>query len=156
MRRSGSQPILFAASTLTIIVIGLGSIVAWRAYTGTSPEQDRVASARQTQARAAQASQELIEKTKALETSQQATIEEVQTVAEQLQVVKRLLSAQQAETKRLTEQVSGVAESVDTLRQSFASAKGPEASAPPRRKRLSRSSTRVDRKLGKSHGRRSK
>lgn len=68
--RLGSQPIALAAAALVILVIGVGSIVTWRAYTGTSPEQDRTASARQLQARTAQASEQLIEKTKGLETSQ--------------------------------------------------------------------------------------
>ena len=43
--RIGSQPIALAAAALVIIVVGIGSIVLWRAYTGTSPEQDRIASA---------------------------------------------------------------------------------------------------------------
>jgi hypothetical protein len=39
--RIGSQPIALAAAALVIIVIGAGSIALWRAYSGTSPEQDR-------------------------------------------------------------------------------------------------------------------
>ena len=54
--RIGSQPIALAAAALAVIMIGIGSIALWRAYTGTSPEQDRVVSARQLQARTAQAS----------------------------------------------------------------------------------------------------
>ena len=50
----GGQPVFIGAAALAIIVLGIGSIVAWRAYTGTSPELDRVASARQLQARTAQ------------------------------------------------------------------------------------------------------
>ena len=46
--RIGSQPIVLAAATLVIMVLGIGSITLWRAYTGTSPEQERAASARLT------------------------------------------------------------------------------------------------------------
>jgi len=45
--RIGSQPIALAAAALVILVSGSDLIVLWRAYTGTSPEQDRIASARQ-------------------------------------------------------------------------------------------------------------
>ncbi|HTE93267.1 MAG TPA: hypothetical protein VK678_07140, partial [Bradyrhizobium sp.] len=103
--RIGSQPIALAAAALVILVVGVGSIVLWRAYTGTSPEQDRIASARQLQARTAQASEQLIEKTKGLETSQQESIDQLQVVQDQLQTVRRLLTAQQADTKKLSEQV---------------------------------------------------
>src|SRR5437764_167224 len=47
------------------------------------------------------------------------------------QSVKRLLAAQQADSKRLSEQVSGLTQAVDDLRQSFSSAPKKEASAPP-------------------------
>ena len=60
---------------------------------------------RQAQVRAAQASEQLVEKTKALETSQQDSIDQLQVVQDQLQTVKRLLAAQQSDTKRLSDQV---------------------------------------------------
>jgi len=104
----GSQPIALAAAALVILVVGVGSIVLWRAYTGTSPEQDRIASARQLQARTAQASEQLIEKTKGIETSQQESIDQLQVVQDQLQTVRRLLTAQQADTKKLSEQVGAL------------------------------------------------
>jgi uncharacterized coiled-coil protein SlyX len=129
--RIGSQPIALAAAALVILVVGVGSIVLWRAYTGTSPEQDRTASARQLQARTAQASEQLIEKTKGLETSQQESIDQLQVVQEQLQTVRRLLTAQQADTKKLSEQVGSLTGAIDSLRQSFASAQSSEASGPP-------------------------
>ena len=129
--RIGSQPIVLAAAALIVLVVGAGSIALWRAYTGTSPEQDRVVAARQLQVRTAQASEQLVEKTKALETTQQEAIDQLQVVQDQIQTVKRLLAAQQNDTKRLSEQVSGLAEAVDGLRQSFASARASEASAPP-------------------------
>ncbi len=135
VERIGSQPIALAAAALVILVVGVGSIVLWRAYTGTSPEQDRIASARQLQARTAQASEQLIEKTKGLETSQQESIDQLQVVQDQLQTVRRLLTAQQADTKKLSEQVvseqvGSLTGAIDSLRQSFASAQSSEASNP--------------------------
>ena len=64
--RIGSQPIALAGAALVIIMLGVGSIAIWRTYTGTSPEQDRIAAARQSQARVAQTSEQLVEKTKGL------------------------------------------------------------------------------------------
>jgi chromosome segregation ATPase len=129
--RHGAQPIALAAAALIIVLVGAGSIGLWRAYTGTSPEQDRFVAARQMQARAAQVSEQLVEKTKALETTQQEAIDQLQVVQDQLQTVRRLLAAQQADAKRLSEQVSGLTEAIDGLRQSFASAQASEASATP-------------------------
>jgi uncharacterized protein HemX len=120
--RIGSQPIALAAGALVVILLGVGSIALWRGYTGNSPEQDRVVAARQLQARTAQASEQLVEKTKGLEATQQESIDQLQVVQDQLQTVRRLLAAQQAEAKRLSEQVSGLKEAIDGLRQSFASA----------------------------------
>jgi hypothetical protein len=130
MARLGSQPIALAAGALVVIMLGVGGIALWRAYTGTSPEQDRIVASRQLQARTAQASEQLVEKTKGLEITQQESIDQLQVVQDQLQTVKRLLAAQQADTKRLSEQVAGLTEAIDGLRQSFASAQGPDASAP--------------------------
>jgi uncharacterized protein HemX len=127
----GSQPIALAAATLVVILIGIGGIALWRAYTGTTPEQDRVVVARQLQARTAQASEQLVEKTKGLEATQQESIDQLQVVQDQLQTVKRLLAAQQAEAKRLSEQVSGLTQAIDGLRQSFASAQASEAPGAP-------------------------
>ena len=62
---------------------------------------------RQLQARAAQASEQLVEKTKGLEATQQESIDQLQMVQDQLQTVRRLLAAQQADTKKLSEQVGG-------------------------------------------------
>jgi len=61
--RFGGQPIAIAAAALFIVVLGVGSIALWRAYTGSAPETDRVVATRQLQARAAQASEQLVEKT---------------------------------------------------------------------------------------------
>ena len=131
--RIGSQPIALAAVALVVMVVAAGSIAVWRASTGASPEPDRIVAARQAQVRAAQASEQLVEKTKALETSQQDSIDQLQVVQDQLQTVKRLLAAQQADTKRLSDQVGELTGAIDGLRQSFASARSAEAASPPRK-----------------------
>ena len=128
--RIGSQPIALAAAALVIIVIGAGSIALWRSYSGTSPEQDRIAAVRQVQARAALASEQLAEKTKALDESQQESIDQLQVVQDQLQTLKRAFATQQTDAKRLTEQVGDLSGAIDSLRQSFANAQSPEASSP--------------------------
>jgi chromosome segregation ATPase len=127
--RIGSQPIALAATALVIIVIGAGSIGLWRSYSGTSPEQDRIAAVRQVQARAALASEQLSDRTKALETSQEESIDQLQVVQDQLQAAKRQLAAQQAENKRLSDQVGDLSGAIANLKQSFASEQAPEASS---------------------------
>ena len=128
--RIGSQPIALTAGVLIVIVLGISAIALWRAYTGVSPEQERVVAARQLQVRTAQASEQLVEKTKGLEATQQESIDQLQVVQDQLQTVKRLLAAQQAEAKRLSEQVGGLTEAIDGLRQSFASTQAGEGGSP--------------------------
>jgi uncharacterized protein HemX len=150
--RIGAQPIALAAAALLVIVVGIGSIALWRAYTGSSPEQDRIASARQLQARTAQASEQLVEKTKNLEATQQESIDQLQVVQDQLQTVKRLLAAQQADTKRLSEQVSGLKEAIDGLRQSYASTQSAEAAGPPSSRNKSIRTRSAHRKRAKSRG----
>jgi uncharacterized protein HemX len=144
LRRLGSQPVALAAGALIVVMLAAGSVGLWRAYTGNSPEQERLTSLRQMQARATQASEQLFEKTKGLETSQQETIDQLQAVQEQLQGLKRLVTAQQADAKRLSEQVAGLAGAIDTLRQSFASTQSAEPSdAPVTRNRSVRSEPRA-------------
>ena len=144
LRRLGSQPVALAAGALILLVLAASSVGLWRAYTGNSPEQERLTSLRQMQARATQASEQLFEKTKGLETSQQETIDQLQAVQDQLQGLKRLVTAQQADAKRLSEQVGGLTGAIDTLRQSFASAQSTEPSDPPvTRKRSVRSEPRA-------------
>ena len=154
--RIGSQPIALAAATLLVILAGVASIALWRAYTGTSPELDRVVAARQQlQARATQASEQLIEKTNGLEATQQESIDQLQVVQDQLQTMRRLLAAQQAESRRLSEQVSALNEAIDGLRQSFASAQATESTPPATRNRSIRTrahAVRVYQKRTKSHG----
>lgn len=121
--RFGGQPFVIGAAALMAIVLGIGAIAAWRAWTGNAPELDRVVATRQLQARATQASEQLVEKTKGLEATQQESIDQLQVVQDQLQTVRRLLASQQADTKKLSEQVVTLTESIDGLRQSFASAR---------------------------------
>lgn len=128
--RLGGQPIALAAAALLLLIAGLTSIAIWRAYTGAAPEIDRVVTTRQLQARTAQASEQLIEKTKGLEATQQESIDQLQIVQDQLQTMKRLFASQQADTKRLSEQVASLNESIDGLRQSFASVRATEADTP--------------------------
>ena len=54
--RFGGQPVFIGIAALAVIVLGIGAIAAWRAYSGTTPELDRVVASRQLQARATQAS----------------------------------------------------------------------------------------------------
>jgi uncharacterized protein HemX len=127
--RIGAQPIALAAAALVIIVIGAGSIALWRAQLGTPPEQDKIAAVRLVQTRAALASEQLADRTKALETSQEESIDQLQVVQDQLQLAKRQLAAQQAENKRLSAQVGDLSGAIDNLKQSFASDQTPEASS---------------------------
>jgi uncharacterized coiled-coil protein SlyX len=158
LRRIGSQPVALAAGTLIVVVLATGSVGLWRAYTGNSPEQERFTSLRQMQARATQASEQLFEKSKSLETSQQETIDQLQAVQEQLQGLKRLVTAQQADAKKLAEQVGGLTGAIDTLRQSFASAQSTEPSDPPvTRKRSVQSEPRARKaRHGVAHRKRAK
>ncbi|MGY8663056.1 hypothetical protein Q3C01_11885 [Bradyrhizobium sp. UFLA05-109] len=130
LTRLGSQPIALTAATLLLLVTGVTSIAIWRVYSGTAPESDRVVTTRLLQARTAQASEQLVEKTKGLEATQQESIDQLQVVQDQLLTVKRLLASQQADTKRLSEQVATLTESVDGLKQSFASAQATETETP--------------------------
>lgn len=129
--RLSAQPIALTAAALLLIIGGVASIATWRTYTGHSPEADRAVLARAMQARAAQASEQLVEKTKGLEQTQQESIDQIQQMQDQLQTERRLLAAQQADIKRLTEQVSSLSEAVDGLRQSFASAQSADPSPAP-------------------------
>jgi uncharacterized protein HemX len=133
--RASTQPIALAAAALLVVLAGVASIALWRSYTGSAPELDRVVAARVLQARTAQASEQLVEKTKGLEATQQESIDQLQVVQDQLSTVRRLLAAQQADTKRLSEQVSTLTEAIDGLRQSYASAQPSEAAAAPARRR---------------------
>jgi chromosome segregation ATPase len=137
----GSQPIALAAVALVLVLLGAGSIHLWRAA-GGSPETDRVMSARQMQLRATAASEQLVEKTKALELSQQEAIDQLQALQDQMQSVKHLLAAQQNDAKRLSDQVGAVAGAIDSLRQSFASTQAAESPDQPQAKHATTRSRR--------------
>jgi chromosome segregation ATPase len=129
--RIGTQPIAVTAAALVLILAGVAGIALSRAYTGQSPETDRAVAARALQMRAAQASEQLVEKTKGLEETQQDSIDQLQVMQDQLATVRRQLATQQADNKRLAEQVSSLSEAVDGLRQSFASAQSADSSPAP-------------------------
>jgi hypothetical protein len=151
LARIGGQPIALTAAALCLILAGGIAITAWRVYTGHSPETDRAVAVRALQARTAQASEQLVEKTKGLEQTQQESIDQLQVVQDQLQTVRRILASQQADTKRLSEQVTGLAEAIDGLRQSFASAQTADpAPSPSTRNRSVRTRARVAYKRSKS------
>jgi septal ring factor EnvC (AmiA/AmiB activator) len=154
--RIGLQPIAIGAVALILVVLGIGSIALWRAYTGNAPETDRVAATRQLQARTAQASEQLVEKTKGLEATQQESIDQLQVVQDQLQTVRRLLGSQQTDTKKLSEQVGALTEAINGLRESFASTQATEPAAEPSRKRSANARPHAvrsaHRKRGKSQG----
>ena len=144
--RLGKQPIAIAAAALIIVVLGVSFITLWRSYTGNAPETDRVVATRQLQARATQASEQLVEKTKGLEATQQESIDQLQMVQDQLQTVRRLLAAQQTDSRKLSEQVGTLTQAVEGLRQSFASAQAAEpAAAPAPRNRAAKAKPRSNR-----------
>jgi uncharacterized protein HemX len=142
LRRTGTQPIVLATATLIVVVTGIAFTLLWRAYSGISPEQERVAAVRLLQARTAQASEQVLEKTRDMATTQQETIDQLQQVQDQLQSMKQLLSRQQADTNRLSDQVSGLTNAIDEMLRPFASVPTPEASSPPSPRHARSRSTR--------------
>jgi len=121
-----------AAATLVVIWSGSGSIVLWRAYTGTSARTGPHQSARLLQCGPSRPPSKLVEENQELEVSQQESIDQLQVVQDQLQTVRRLLAAQQSDGKRLSEQVQLSPGAIDALRQSFASAELPRHPVHPR------------------------
>ena len=93
MSRLGSQPLAVASAALIVMLVGIGFVAMWRSYTGTSPEQERAAAVvHQLQARAAQASEQFVEKTKGLEATQEEQVDQLQLVQDQLQSARRQLA----------------------------------------------------------------
>lgn len=139
LQEIGKQPIIITAVALILVILGIGSIFAWRMYSGSTPEPERLTAARLQQARVAQASEQIIEKTKGIEATQQQSVDQLQVVQDQLQTMQRLLTAQQNDTRKLTEQVGTLTATLDNLRQSFASTTAgddkPAARETPRRSR---------------------
>lgn len=129
--RLGPQPVRIAAIALGVVMLGIVSIAGWRVYTGNAPEQERITATRLLQTRTAQASEQLVEKTKGIESAQQQTIDQLQVVQDQLQAMQQSLTAQRAETKRTADQVASLTGSLDALKQSFASAQAQETADTP-------------------------
>jgi septal ring factor EnvC (AmiA/AmiB activator) len=150
----GSQPIALAAGAFLLLMAGITLVVLTRAHSSTPPEGERAAASRQLQARAAQASEQLVERTKGLEATQQESVDQLQVLQDQLQNVRRLLAAQQADTKRLSDQLATLATAVDGLRDSFASARS--ADAPPASARNRSVRIRAHASHRARHGRRSR
>ncbi|MBC7052312.1 hypothetical protein G6O46_25205, partial [Salmonella enterica subsp. enterica serovar Enteritidis] len=100
-------------------------------FTGNAPETDRMVAARQVQARTEQVSEALVEKTKGIEETQQESIDQLQVVQDQLQTMRKQFAAQQADAKKLPDQVAALTEQVEGLRQSLASAQANEPTAEP-------------------------
>jgi uncharacterized protein HemX len=142
--RIGTQPIALAAIALAAIVAGAGSVALWRARTGDPPEQNRILANRLLQAQAQQTSQQLVEKTKALDLSQQEAIDQLQGLQDDVQTVKRALAAQQNDAKRMSNEITSLTEAIANLRQAFANAQSSETS---------HSSTRADEARSKPRSR---
>src|SRR6202012_3626918 len=128
--RIGRQPMALASVALALLIAGGGTVAFWRATTGNYPETDRAVAARQVQARAAEATEQLADKTRAMSQTQQEQVDQLQALQEQMQGVKRLLAAEQNDAKRLPDQVGTLTGGIDNLRQSFASAQSSDTPAP--------------------------
>jgi ABC-type multidrug transport system fused ATPase/permease subunit len=154
----GVQPIAIGAVALVLVLFGIGSIALWRSsrlqrsFGGTVPETDRMAAARLLQARTAQVSEALVEKTKGMELTQQESIDQLQEVQDQLQTMRKQFTAQQADTKKLSDQVTALTEQVEGLRQSLASAQANEPAAEPEPRKRSKAARSANRKRHRSRG----
>ncbi len=148
----GVQPIAIGVVALVLVLFGIGSIALWRAFTGNVPETDRMVATRQLQARTAQVSEALVEKTKGIEETQQESIDQLQLMQDQLQTMRQQFAAQQADAKKLSDQVAALTEQVEGLRQSLASAQANEPAAEPAPRTRSKASRSADRKRHRSRG----
>ena len=101
MATIGAQPIATAAAALLLIVSGICAILLWRIATGASPEQDRVAAGRQVQARVVQTSEQIMENTKGIAQSQQESIDQLQSLQDQLNAIQQLVAAQRTGTSKI-------------------------------------------------------
>jgi septal ring factor EnvC (AmiA/AmiB activator) len=101
---------------LCVLLVGAGGLILWatgsNSAAGVSPSVTALV----------QTSNELVEKTGALETTEQQTID-------QLQVVQDQLASQQAETKRLTGEIEALHAKLDALAQSASEMTAPSAGA---------------------------
>jgi len=104
-----------------LVLIGGGWITLWAAGGSTAvAPTPRVPAASGVSRRP---SDELLETTKGLQITQQQAVD-------QLQVVQDQLVAQQAETKRLSEQIAKLTERLDGLQQSVANSPAPPKAKP--------------------------
>ncbi|MHC2252048.1 putative coiled-coil protein SlyX [Bradyrhizobium embrapense] len=149
---TGVQPIAIGAVALVLVLFGIGSIALWRAFSGGVPETDRMIAVRQLQARTAQVSEALVEKTKGMEVTQQESIDQLQEVQDQLLSMRKQFVAQQADTKKLSDQVAALTEQVEGLRQSLASAQANEPAAEPEPRKRSKATRSANRKRRGSRG----
>jgi hypothetical protein len=123
---SARRPWLWAAGVAGLAIIGIASALAWRAYDGSPLTLPSFLSGtEQTAAPPAVAAAD-----------KPVTLKDVQAVQQQiagpLQSNAQLLAAQQAEIKRLSDQVSALAAKVEALERPPASAQASlPASAPP-------------------------
>ncbi|WP_166293562.1 hypothetical protein [Bradyrhizobium sp. 2S1] len=148
----GVQPIAIGAVALVLVLFGIGSIALWRGFTGNVPETDRMVAARLLQARTAQVSEALVEKTKGIEETQQEAIDQLQLVQDELQTMRKQFAAQQADAKKLSDQVAQLTEQVEGLQQSLASAQANEPAAEPSPRKRSKASRSASRKRHRSRG----
>jgi uncharacterized phage infection (PIP) family protein YhgE len=99
---------------LCVLLVGAGGLILWatgsNSAAGVSPSVTALV----------QTSNELVEKTGALEATEQQTID-------QLQVVQDQLAAQQAETKKLTGEIEALHAKLDALAQSASEMTAPSA-----------------------------
>jgi uncharacterized coiled-coil protein SlyX len=104
-----------------LLLIGGGWMTAW-AFGGSkaAAPPSEVSTASATSGRP---SDELLETAKGLQVTQQQAVD-------QLQVVQDKLAAQQAETKKLSEQIAAVTEKLDVLQRSVADIPAPSVAAP--------------------------
>ena len=111
----GRQPVqamrrrLVITLVAALVFIGVGWITLWA--TGGSPAVAPAPRAPAPSAASRRPSDELLETTKGLQVTQQQAVD-------QLQVVQDQLVAQQAETKKLSEQIAALTEKLDALQQS--------------------------------------
>jgi uncharacterized coiled-coil protein SlyX len=106
---------LFAVA-VALILIGLGYVLLQRGL-GSKVSVVPTVTARDP------VSDELLETTKGLQATQQQTVDE-------LQIVQDKLAAQNAETKKLSEQIATVTEKLQALQQSIADIPAPSAATP--------------------------
>jgi septal ring factor EnvC (AmiA/AmiB activator) len=99
---------------LCVLLVGAGGLILWA--TGSNS----AASVSPSVTALVQTSNELVEKTGALEATEQQTID-------QLQVVQDQLAAQQAETKKLTDEIEALHAKLDALAQSASEMTAPSA-----------------------------